>query len=254
MSSSDSGKPERWGTIFMGPSPFAETTLTGMEGANPRPLWDESTEEEYMARVRAKAEARAREVLDKAAEVLAQARAEAEVLRAAAHEQGRNDGYAEGMAQAQHELDEFRAAMGESVSAVLSAIQGQCSSIFAAWRGDLVDLMRTAVERSVGLVVDAERAAVLETLFVKSVQALEQRRTLTIRVNPEDEPAVADIIAATKDRFPGLEAWSVRGDAGIGPGGMVVESRDGMVDNTIETRRRIIEEVLAGLTLPEDRP
>ncbi|WMW64610.1 hypothetical protein KPS_002657 [Nitratidesulfovibrio liaohensis] len=46
----------------------------------------------------------------------------------------------------------------------------------------------------------------------------------------------------------------MRGDAGIGPGGMVVESRDGMVDNTIETRRRIIEEVLAGLTLPEDRP
>ncbi|MBG3876150.1 flagellar assembly protein FliH, partial [Desulfovibrio oxamicus] len=179
---------------------------------------------------------------------------EAEVLRAAAHEQGRNDGYAEGMAQARHELDEFRAAMGESVSAVLAAIQGQCSSIFAAWRGDLVDLMRTAVERSVGLVVDAERAAVLETLFVKSVQALESRRTLTIRVNPEDEPAVADIIAATKDRFPGLEAWSVRGDAGIGPGGMVVESRDGMVDNTMETRRRIIEDVLAGLTLPEDRP
>ncbi|BFR47165.1 flagellar assembly protein FliH [Nitratidesulfovibrio sp. HK-II] len=243
MSSSDAEKPDRWGTIFMGPGPLGETTLTGMEGASARPLWDEHTEEEYMERVRAKAEAKAREMLT-------QARMEAEVMRAAAHDEG----YNAGMAQAHRELEEFRAAMGESVSAVLSAIQGQCSSIFAGWRADLVGLLRAAVERGVGLVVDAERAAVLETLFVKSVQALEQRRTLTVRVNPEDEPAVADIIAATKERFPGLEAWTVRGDAAIGPGGMVVESRDGMVDNTIETRRRIVEEVLAGLTLPEDRP
>jgi flagellar assembly protein FliH len=250
MSSSDSGKPERWGTIFMGPSPFAETTLAGVEGANPRLLWDERTEAEYMERVRARAEAMARDVLAKANDVLAQARMEAEVIRAAAHDEG----YEAGMAQAHRELEEFRAAMGESVSAVLSAIQGQCSSIFAAWRGDLVGLLRAAVERSVGLTVDAERAAVLDTLFVKSVQALENRRTLTVRVNPEDEPAVSDIIASTKERFPGLEAWNVRGDAAIGPGGMVVESRDGMVDNTIETRRRIIEEVLAGLALPEDRP
>ncbi len=250
MSSSDSGKPERWGTIFMGPSPFAETTLAGVEGASQRPLWDERTEAEYMDRVRARAEAMARDVLAKANDVLAQARMEAEVIRAAAHDEG----YEAGMVQAHGELEEFRAAMGESVSAVLSAIQGQCSSIFAAWRGDLVGLLRAAVERSVGLAVDAERAAVLETLFVKSVQALENRRTLTVRVNPEDESAVADIIASTKERFPGLEAWNVRGDAAIGPGGMVVESRDGMVDNTIATRRRIIEEVLAGLALPEDRP
>ncbi len=254
MSSSDSGKPERWGTIFMGPTPFAETTLAGVEGARQRPLWDETTEQEYMERVRAKAEAMARDVLTKANDTLAKARSDADAMRAAAHEEGRNAGYAEGMEQAHQELEEFRAGMGESVSAVLSAIQGQCSSIFAAWRSDLVELMRAAVERSVGVVVDAERAAMLETLFVKSVQALESRRTLTVRVNPEDEPAVSDIIAATKDRFPGLEAWSVRGDAAIGPGGMVVESRDGMVDNTIETRHRIIEEVLAGLILPEDRP
>lgn len=254
MSSSDSDKPERWGTIFMGPSPFAEVSLAGVEGAASRVLWDEHTEAEYMERVRDKAEAMARDMLAKASDTLAKAHADAEALRAAAHEEGRSQGYADGMAQAHQELEEFRTGMGESVAAVLSAIQGQCSSIFVAWRRDLVEIMRVAVERSVGLAVTAERAAVLEALYVKSVQALEQRRTLTVRVNPEDEPAVSDIIAVTKDRFPGLEAWTVHGDAAVGPGGMVVESRDGMVDNTIETRRRVIDEVLTGLTLPEDHP
>lgn len=240
MSSSD-GEAKRWGTIYMGPGPMDEATITDLEGTR-RPLWDERTEVEYMERVREKAAARAREVLD-------EARREADALRAKAHEEG----YAAGLDAARAELDEFRVGMGDSVAAVLQAIQGQCSAIFGTWREDLVALLRASVERYTGVVLAEERAEVLRALFVQAAQALDSRRHLIIRVNPEDEAAVADMVQAARERLAGLESWTVRGDASMAPGGLVVESDDGMADNRMETRRAVIEEVLAHLTLPAEK-
>lgn len=239
MSSSD-GEEKRWGTIYMGPGPMDEATISDLEGTR-RPLWDERTEAEYMERVQAKAAARVCEMLE-------EARREADALRARAREEG----YAAGLDAARAELDEFRAGMGDSVSAVLQAIQGQCSSIFAVWREELVELLKACVERYSGVIIAEERATVLRTLFAQAVQALDSHRQLVIRVNPEDESAVADMVQAAKERLAGLEAWTVRGDASMAPGGLVVESDDGMVDNRIETRRAVIEEVLAHLTLPPE--
>lgn len=238
---SSSNETKNWGTIFMGPGKLQEATLDSIESGTKKPLWDEKTEADYMARVQARATDKVREMLDAARE-------EAEALRTAAREEG----YRQGLEDAQHELEDFRAGMGDSVAAVLQAIQGQCSTIFDAWRADLVGVLHAAVERSVGIALDADRKAIMETLFVQAVQALETRTNLVIRVSPEDEPAVADMIAAAQSRLQGLEAWMVRPDTSVGPGGLIVEGAGGMVDNRVETRRAVINEVLAHLTLPGD--
>ena len=65
--------------------------------------------------------------------------------------------------------------------------------------------------------------------------------------------AVADMVQAARERLAGLESWTVRGDASMAPGGLVVESDDGMADIRMETRRAVIEEVLAHLTLPAEK-
>jgi flagellar assembly protein FliH len=184
----------------------------------------------------------------RAGDILAQARLEAEQLKA----QAMQEGYNAGLEQAQQELETFQQTMSDSVAGVLEAIQGQCSGIFSKWRQDIVTLLRVAVQRAVGLEISENRARILESLLVKSIDILDTQRKLIVRVNPEDEAAVNDILTTTQQRQSGLEAWSVKGDAAISPGGLVVESRDGMVDNTIETRFALVDQILEQIVIPGD--
>ncbi|MFV0422588.1 FliH/SctL family protein [Oleidesulfovibrio sp.] len=243
MSSSNDTSAKNWGTIYMGPSPMSERTLTQLEDNRNSPRWDENTEAEYLARVRARAEEMARSILDKA-------NADATRIR----QEAKQHGYEEGITQAQQELDEFRTTMGDSVSAVLGAIQAQCTSFFNDWRQELVILLRACVQRAVALELSAERQALLEAMFTKAAQALDSRRVLTIRCNPEDAPAVEDIVNTAKERMHELERWSVKPDATVQPGGLVIENADGMASCTVQGRLAVVDEILSQLQLPSDGP
>ncbi len=237
MSLSDDAKAggPRWGTVF---SMGREHSLGGIERGRST-AWTEADEAAYLERVRDKAARMAAEMLDAA-------RAEAGALR----EQARQEGYNQGIDEARAELEAFRAGMADSVSAVLSAIEGQCSHIFGQWRSDLVGVARLAVEKITAIELSTERAAILEALLTESVGILEKRRDLVIRVNPEDEPVITDIVALTREKFPDVQAWRVRADAGISPGGMVVESEYSLAEGRVESRRIAVDEVLSHLTLP----
>ena len=238
MSLSDNdNKSKAWGTVYMGGSAFS---LDSVEGGKQR-NWTEADEAAYLERVKQKA-------VEMAAKLVDDARHEAEHIR----EEARAEGYSAGMEQAGQEIEEFRDAVSGSVSAVLSAIEGQCSAIFANWREDLVTLLRLAAEKSVGMPLVDDKARLLEEVYVQSVAALENRRSLVIRVNPEDEPAIADIVTMTQARFADLKAWSVKGDPSVQPGGLIVESDDSLADNRVEKRIALVNEMLKNLSLPQE--
>lgn len=238
MSLSDEAKgPDApWGTIYMR---GAEHTLGGVERGRST-AWTEQDEAAYLERVREKAK-------QMAEGLLAEARAEAERIR----DQARQQGYEEGLASANEELDQFRAGMTESVAAVLNAIEGQCSHIFNQWREDIVAVARLAVERITAVELSEKRRDVLEGLLTEAVGVLEKRRQLVVRVNPEDEPMLSDIIGLTKERFADVQSWRVKADAAISPGGMVVESESSLAEGRVESRIAAVDQVLSRLTLPE---
>ena len=237
MSSSDEDKSRTWGAVYMGTATYDLASLEGEKSRN----WTEADEAAYLERIKAKA-------TEMASNLVEEARREAESIR----EQARQEGYEAGMSQAEQEIGEFQTAVGGSVSAVLSAIEGQCSAIFANWREDLVTLLRLAAEKAVGIPLAEDKARLLEEVYVQSVAALENRRNLVIHVNPEDEPAIADIVAMTQARFPDLKAWSVKADASISPGGLIVESDDSLADNRMEKRAALVNEMLKSLSLPQE--
>ncbi len=237
MSLFDTGTRREWGAVYMGGTTLSLSSVEGNTSQN----WTAEDEEAYLERVRAKATAMAASLID-------EARQEADAIR----QQAKDEGYAEGLKNAEAELEDFRAAMGDSVSAVLSAIEGQASSISARWREELVAVLRLAVEKGVGIALSEDRAALLENCYVQAVSALENRRSLVIRVNSEDEPAIADIVAVTQARYPDLKAWSVKADANVTPGGLVVESDDSLADNRVEKRAALVNEILRDLTLPAE--
>ncbi len=235
LSSDDNDNSSAWGTIF---SRGGEHSLGGMEQGKST-CWTADDEAEYLGRVKEKATVMAKNLLD-------DAKAEAARIQESAHQ----DGYNQGLADAQAELDAFRSAMADSVATVLSAIEGQCSHIFAQWRDDLVAITRLAVEKGTGIYISEDRAQMLESLLVEAVDVLEKRRELIIRVNPEDEPVVADIVDVTRGKYPDVKAWRVRADASISSGGMVVESESSLAEGRVEARLAAVEEVLQRLSLP----
>ena len=237
MSSSDDTGSDApgWGTIF---SQGREHSLGSLE-QDRSTRWTEEDENAYLARVKEKAAAMA-------ASLLEEARTEAGRLREAAHKEG----YNQGLADAQTELDAFRSGMADSVSVVLSAIEGQCSGIFGQWREELTAVARLAVAKVTAIQLTEERSAMLENLLAQAVDMLEQRRELVIRVNPEDEPVLSDIIGLTREKYPDVKAWRVRGDTSVSPGGMVVESESSLAEGRVESRIAAVEEILARLTLP----
>jgi flagellar assembly protein FliH len=237
LSDAEEKRADAWGTIY---SRGDEYGLGGFERGRTA-AWNDKDETEYLTRVRRKAEAMAADMLSAAASEATGLRAEAE-----------KTGYAAGMARAAEELDEFRAGMSESLAAVLSSIEGQCSHIFEQWRDDITAVARLAVERVTALELSEKRAAVLTALLDQSAALLEKRRMLVIHVNAEDAPVLEDIIVSARERFPDVASWRVRADPTITPGGMLVESESSLADGRLESRTAAVDEVLKELSLAEN--
>jgi len=276
MSLSDA--ESRRGVIFMGPTPDRETTLDRLGEAAQREIWNRRTEEEYLERVKARATERVRALLlqtrQRQEEMLAEAREqadslkaeaealrvdaariqaevrairdEAEALRASAHEEG----VAAGRAEIMDQVAEDSRAQAETIAVVLLSIHEQCASIFEAWRADLASLVREAVQKATGWVADQERTAMLQSLLDQSMRALLDRRRFTVRVNPVDTALLTDMLASAHRANAQITQWEVTSDPTLEPGSLVVESDSALVDNSTGARRSLVAEILQQLTVP----
>ncbi len=285
------GKNKKIGKIFMGPASNNEATvesLDAMQAASRKEQLQQRSLASFEATVRTRAIEKARLILGEAygerEKILAEAREEAKSIinesRAELHraedvraeaqrlsdsakdieneavkkfETAHEQGFDAGIEASKEELQAFRAAMGDSIAAVLSGVNGQCMSIFDGWRQELAETVKACVEKATGYVLNADRRNILNALLVESVTYLDQKRSLTIRVNPQDEEAVSDIISAGRERFAGVENWNVRVDERVEPGGFALESEYGAVDNRMEVRRAAVENIINNLTIPKSQ-
>lgn len=280
---------KKWGTIFMGEREATPQQLDAMQEPLLRERAQHLQQEDYLARVRARAEERAREILGaayaerqkvleeagaeaqarveqftrEAKELKAQAQAElaeaeaehgkardlreeAEFIRSKAH----NEGFQAGMEQAGAELKEFRVDVGQILGNMLRALEVQRHSLGEAWRDELAELARVAVEAGTGWILQAEHQRILQNLVFGSLQLLEDRATVSIRVHPDDEDTVSDLFRAARERVPELSQWIVNGDPSVEAGGLVAESVSGSVENLREHYREMVNGILEHLTLP----
>jgi flagellar assembly protein FliH len=252
-------------------------------------FWRRDEEETYLERVQRRAEEQARAILAQAgvecAALLEEARAEIARMRKEAeqqaaallaerqglkdeaarlHEEARQlheeagrlhaaageAGHAAGIGRAQEDLEHFRTVMGESTGAVLSAVHAQCGRIFEIWKEDLCALLLACVEKGTGLVLDRDRALLLEQLLVRAVKLFEAHSSVLVRVRSEDEAVVADMLAAAKERVSGLGSWNVQGEPELAPGDLVLEAAPGRVESRIEERAGAVDAALRHVLLP----
>ena len=168
-------------------------------------------------------------------DIVAQAHAEAEAIRA----QAREDGFAAGLQAAQGEL----ATTAEALRAALASV--------AELRGEVADQVeRGAIalglriaEQALGAAIEVDPDRVVETVR-GALRRLTERERVTILVNPEDldtvRAATADLIA----RLGGIESCDVQAERRVSRGGAVVRTVEGEVDATLETKLLRARDVL----------
>jgi flagellar biosynthesis/type III secretory pathway protein FliH len=280
---------EKWGTVFMGERETSVEKLDAMQEPLRRERRKREQQEEYLENVRARAADRAREILGAAyaerQRILEEAKAEGEEIRRKLLEEGEqlkksakavhdeiaaelarakqvheeaehirqtahSEGFQNGMDQAGEELKELRAGLADSLVRILRAIDEQRKDICAGWREEIVELVKTAVAAGTGWLLESEHSRILRSLTLNALNLLEDRSTVTVRVNPEDEERVGELFAAARERAPELTQWIVSGDTSVERGGLTVECAAGSVDCRREHYREMVETVLDRLTLP----
>jgi flagellar assembly protein FliH len=175
---------------------------------------------------------------------------EARQRHAGAKEAGHAQGYAAGIEHAQGDLEHFRVVMGETAGSVVSAVHAQCDRIFDLWKEDLCALLAMCVEKGTGFVLDRDRKLLLEQLLLDSVKLFEARSAVLVRARPDDEPLVAEVLAAAKERIAGLDSWNVRGDPELAPGDLALEAAHSRVESRREERAKVVDEALRHVLLP----
>lgn len=225
----------------MGGSGPTEMRIEDMEGRGRSTQWSLTTEEEYFRRVREKAAAMAREVVDSA-------QAEVEALRVAA----RDEGLAEGRRQAAQEKEQFLSAQARALAASLGGLCAGCENIWNEHRQELVTLVRLTVEKLLNVELAERRAEILASLLAQAVAAIDSTRGLTVVISPGDKELVEELVARARADNPRLSQFTVRAEPALAPGGLRLESEQGMVDNTLEGRWKVIETILDQLAIAED--
>jgi len=220
----------------------AEFSLGQLESGRSR-LMDEALEAEFYERIKVKAAAKARDIL-------AQAMAEAADIR----EQARLEGQAQAEQEAVDQLEAARKDMGNALARALDAVGHGKKEIWRAHRAELAELIRLAVEKVVGVQFADEKRKILSKLLDQAAKHLDQTQPLILRLNPEDEPVMREILSQELDKFPSLAQWSITPDPSLEPGGLIVESDQGMIDNSIEARLAGVMDILEQLSLPDAEP
>ncbi len=239
MSLSSERKPFRTGRIFMG---------IDSRGTDPlAPLRDTSTlspemEEEYIRRVKAKAQIAAREIF-------AKAMSEAEALK----QEARDQGYEQGRAAADQELNAHCQNLSCRLNDLLEQMQAAKKTLQVKQSQNMALLLKVALEKILATELEAHKAEVLENLLEEALTRIDSQERVTISCSPKDASFLEDQLARAEQQFPDLAKWVIRPSSAMQKGGLKIESKNGMVDNSIESRYALVREIVEQISLEDDQ-
>lgn len=228
------------GKIVIGPRRSVGLSELSLGGGS-QAAWSMEAEEEYLARVRVKAQAMAKDIL-------AQAMEEAKQIKA----QARDEGFQEGQAQGEIQMNQVLEQAAGQCAAVMRSIEEQGREVWRSYRGDLVMLLQVMVEKAIAVELDVHRRESLGNLLDQAVDMIDAKRKVVISIHPQDRGLIEDLLAVGKTDDDRLTGWKIKDDPRIEPGGLILECDHGMVDNTIASRKAGLREIVDQLTLEEN--
>lgn len=200
-----------------------------------------------------KASAQAEEIVNRARasadEITRQAQLSGEQIKQEAYQSGfekgsqagSDAGYLEGMAKADEEAVTIRAQAAE-VLAQAETIRRQTLS---AMEQEIVDLAREIAKKLLSAQLTLEPGMVLQTA-VESLRLVADRLNVVLYINPVELELVERRKGELLGILPARAQLQVVADPSVQPGGCKVETEQGWVDATMETRWEELTKALYG--------
>jgi flagellar assembly protein FliH len=170
-----------------------------------------------------------------AADILATAQAEADVIRRQAHELGMEEGQEEGRRAWDRRVTEMEALVAE--------INAEREDFYNRAEPELVKLSVAIAEKVVAQHLAVKPDAVVE-LVRTHVKRLRDREALSVRVNPDDLAAMTDARPTLMAEIDGVREIHLFDDRRVGQGGAVLESANGSLDARIPSQFDIINRAI----------
>jgi flagellar assembly protein FliH len=199
-------------------------------------------EEIYIQRVTTKAQTAAREII-------AKAMAEAEDIR----QEARAQGYEQGRSAADEEIKSHLQTLSGKLNKLLEQVEKEKKVLRAKQNRSMALLLKAALEKILGTELEAHKTEVLEHLLEQALTRIDTQERLTISCSPEDKSLLEDLLTRSEQQFPSLSQWMINPSPALKQGGLKVESKNGMVDNSIESRYALVREIIEQITLEEDQ-
>jgi flagellar biosynthesis/type III secretory pathway protein FliH len=169
--------------------------------------------------------------------------------RAAGHAEGLANGLAEGRAQGRTEgLAECRERLAEidaSWSGMMAEFLGQRESLLVESRRGVVELAIAIAERVVHRAIETDPAAV-EGQLREVLSLVAAPATLIVRIHPEDEELVREIVPRLREQFVGGVHVRLQSDSAVSRGSCLARTLGGAsIDASVETQLdRIVRDLL----------
>ncbi|HST40409.1 MAG TPA: FliH/SctL family protein [Conexibacter sp.] len=162
---------------------------------------------------------------------IAEARAEAESIRATARAQGYAEGQEQALAEARPGLQAALLALQQATAGVEQVRDETASAV----ERDSIELALQLAEKIVAgaLAVESER---IVDIVRGALRRLSERRRVTILVNPDDLETVRAATESFVTGLGGIEHCEVQAERRIAPGGATVRTEEGQIDAQVNTQ------------------
>lgn len=176
-----------------------------------------------------------------AAQILEQSRLEAEQIARQLKEQAKQEGWQEGITASETEAEGIR----QQVREVLYQAQDIYRRTLDKMESDIVNLAVDIAERVVMAQLAVEPRTVME-IAGECMDLVRNRPLVNIYVNQADLPIVEEGRYQLLQGLPGKVELNILADNGVQPGGCRIETDQGQVDATLETRWQEVLKALYG--------
>jgi flagellar assembly protein FliH len=176
---------------------------------------------------------------DAPARMIAQAAAEAELIReharAEGHTEGREAGYRDGSA----EISAAALALGQAIQEIESVRTATVEAV----ESDAIELALEIAGKILQGALQARPELIVE-LVQGALRRISDRRRITVLVNPADLETIRSAIGDLAVQGSGIELCEVQSDERVGIGGAIVRTAEGEVDAGVQTQLERAREVV----------
>lgn len=203
------------------------------------------------AELHAEAEAVLLSAHAEAAELIEDAKTQAEALREAAWQEGFHAGSLEARAAVEAEL---RAEWAVRQDALRQELDGIAADIGAAraklWRSQESEMVALALDIAKQVIkTEVSQPAVVQAVLANALRRITDKDNVRVRVSVSDAPRVKEAREDLMEIVDGLRFIEIVEDRRVGDGGCVIETNAGTIDAKIETQ---IAEVARALGVSEN--